>query len=302
MKHGAFGEAEQMSENNRFNVSVRLGTREPLTFNRYCSYALSELQIVIRGSAIHHMQERSAPIRENDVLLLHPGMQNYFTDGSDDFLLHRICYNSKVPPPAIFGEPLELFQHLYPGAEQPGYDPLVPVTHVPDYDHELYLNLILRLYYECTKKRLGHKIMVPTMFVELLVYLARGYNQNLEPGAAWRLEAPAAYLARHFDAPLDLPMLAKLAGMSERNLFRHFKQQFGMSPRRYLERLRIQNAMRLLRNSDCGREEIAMQCGFCDGNHLSRVFQKVTGCSCLHFRRRARETKLDSDDCASSRN
>ena len=94
MKHGAFGEAEQMSENNRFNVSVRLGTREPLAFNRYCSYALSELQIVIRGSAIHHMQERSMPIRENDVLLLHPGMQNYFTDGSDDFLLHRICYNS----------------------------------------------------------------------------------------------------------------------------------------------------------------------------------------------------------------
>ena len=204
MKHGAFGEAEQMSENNRFNVSVRLGTREPLAFNRYYSYARSELQIVIHGSAVHHMQERSMPIRENDVLLLHPGMQNYFTDGSDDFLLHRICYNSKVPPPAIFGEPLELFQHLYPGAEQPGYDPLVPVTHVPDYDHELYLNLILRLYYECTKKRLGHKVMVPTMFVELLVYLARGYNQNLEPGAAWRLEAPAAYLARHFDAPLDL--------------------------------------------------------------------------------------------------
>ena len=76
MGHDVLRESEQQSGNNRFNVFVRLGTREPLDFNRYYSYARSELQIVIHGSAVHHMQERSMPIRENDVLLLHPGMQN----------------------------------------------------------------------------------------------------------------------------------------------------------------------------------------------------------------------------------
>ena len=73
--------------------------------------------------------------------------------------------------------------------------------------------------------------------------------------------------------------------MSERSLFRHFQKTLGMSPNRYLHKIRIQKACELLEGTHFSIGEIALRCGFRDGNHLTKIFRSVTGTTPFSFRR-----------------
>src|SRR4051794_36460250 len=55
---------------------------------------------------------------------------------------------------------------------------------------------------------------------------------------------------RGYAEPLDVPALARIAGVSEAHFIRTFRATFGETPHRYLQRRRVERAMFLLRESD----------------------------------------------------
>jgi transcriptional regulator GlxA family with amidase domain len=60
----------------------------------------------------------------------------------------------------------------------------------------------------------------------------------------------------------------------------------GISPVEYITRLRVQNAMSLLKQSSMSVQEIARQCGYDDPNYFSRLIRRHTRHSPLEFRRK----------------
>jgi AraC-like DNA-binding protein len=74
--------------------------------------------------------------------------------------------------------------------------------------------------------------------------------------------------------------------MSESSLHRHFRKQFGTTPARFANQLRIAEAKRHLRQGDEPLEELSFRLGFADASHFSRVFRKNTGESPAEYRRR----------------
>ncbi|MBN0386679.1 helix-turn-helix domain-containing protein, partial [Pseudomonas aeruginosa] len=59
-----------------------------------------------------------------------------------------------------------------------------------------------------------------------------------------------------------------------RTLHRQLKQQTGLTPQRYLNRVRLMKARHLLRHSDESVTDIAYRCGFGDSNHFSTLFRR----------------------------
>ncbi|EFM4922296.1 HTH-type transcriptional activator RhaS [Escherichia coli] len=59
-----------------------------------------------------------------------------------------------------------------------------------------------------------------------------------------------------------------------RTLHRQLKQQTGLTPQRYLNRLRLMKARHLLRHSEASVTDIAYRCGFSDSNHFSTLFRR----------------------------
>ena len=53
----------------------------------------------------------------------------------------------------------------------------------------------------------------------------------------------------------------------------------------YLHKIRIQKALELLEGTHFSIGEIALRCGFCDANHLTKIFRSVTGTTPFSFRR-----------------
>jgi transcriptional regulator GlxA family with amidase domain len=83
--------------------------------------------------------------------------------------------------------------------------------------------------------------------------------------------------------------------MSPRHLGRVFCQQVGMSPGRYVERVRLETARRRLEESDHSVEAVALAAGFGSTETMRRVFVSSLAVSPTDYRRRfGRSQKGDS--------
>ena len=89
---------------------------------------------------------------------------------------------------------------------------------------------------------------------------------------------------RDSSLPLDVPALARIAYVSEAHFIRTFKETFGETPHRYLQRRRVERAMNLLRTGDLSVSEICLEVGFTSFATFSRTFREIVGESPSSFR------------------
>lgn len=87
------------------------------------------------------------------------------------------------------------------------------------------------------------------------------------------------------DAALNINQLADTFGIHRSHFFRIFRNAYGMSPSRYLHRVRLQNALAQLKTNAAPLEEISGQCGYADAHYLGKVIRRATGLSPGQFRR-----------------
>lgn len=99
-----------------------------------------------------------------------------------------------------------------------------------------------------------------------------------------RLMRARDYMHAHADAPLDLDRIAKAAALSPHHFHRLFKASFGEPPHRYLVRVRLDRAARLLRLTDLPVTEIAAKAGFENPGSFSTRFARQFGASPSAFR------------------
>jgi len=85
--------------------------------------------------------------------------------------------------------------------------------------------------------------------------------------------------------PLSVRELAREAGMSARNLARHFHAVTGMSPLRWLLTERVRRAQELLETSDLSVEQIASRTGMGTATTLRRHFSEHLGVPPETYRR-----------------
>ena len=82
---------------------------------------------------------------------------------------------------------------------------------------------------------------------------------------------------RRYAEPLDVPTLAAIAHLSVSQFGRVFKDVYGETPHRYLQRRRVERAMTLLRQTDRPVTDVAWDVGFASLGTFSRTFSNVVG-------------------------
>lgn len=92
---------------------------------------------------------------------------------------------------------------------------------------------------------------------------------------------------RTYADPLDIPALASVACVSEAHFIRTFKETFGETPHRYLQRRRIERSMSMLRETDLSVTEICLEVGFGSLGTFSRTFHDIVGRSPAAYRKAA---------------
>lgn len=128
----------------------------------------------------------------------------------------------------------------------------------------------------------------------LLVYMniLRRHTSSKSGGKATAYAFSAReYIEQNYRQRPSIAQLARHLNISQSYLYRVFTEEFGISPKEYLNRFCIEQAKMLLRSSDMNISQIAASLGYSDVLAFSAFFSKRKGCSPTSYRERARNAK-----------
>jgi len=129
----------------------------------------------------------------------------------------------------------------------------------------------------------------------LVVFLRRPGNQTqfsaqLAAQTAQRepLRDVQQWITEHPAGDLTVESLAARARLSPRHFARAFRAETGTTPGRYVDRVRLEHARRLLEDTGDGIEEIARASGYGTPEAMRRAFVRTLGAGPAEYRRRFR--------------
>ncbi|UJX42153.1 GlxA family transcriptional regulator [Desulfovibrio sp. JY] len=96
------------------------------------------------------------------------------------------------------------------------------------------------------------------------------------------------WMRENFHRDLCNEVLAEHASMSLRNFARVFKRETGTTPAHFLERIRLEAAVKRLEETGLALETIARECGFQSAEHFRLAFVRGFGISPAQYRDRFR--------------
>jgi len=130
---------------------------------------------------------------------------------------------------------------------------------------------------------------------ELVLFLRRpGGQSQFSPvlarqGAERRpLRDLHAWILTNLDKRLDVETLARQAAMSPRHFARVFAHEFGVTPARYVEQVRVETARRQLEGAALSVAAIAAACGFGSADVMRRSFLRLLHVAPHEYRERFR--------------
>lgn len=126
----------------------------------------------------------------------------------------------------------------------------------------------------------------------LVMFVKRpgGQSQFSAPLSVQAAERPGlrdlqAWITEHPSADLSVDVLARRSAMSIRNFARAFRRDVGVSPARFVERIRVEAARRQIEDSSVGLDDVASRAGFRTAEVMRRAFHRTVHVSPAAYRR-----------------
>ncbi len=118
-----------------------------------------------------------------------------------------------------------------------------------------------------------------------------------EVDLSFRISPAVNYLHEHvFDSDFRVSVLSEMVGISDKYFETLFKDRYHMTPKSYLTFLRTEQAKRLLLNEKTSVAEVALQLGYCDVYHFSKIFTKKVGMSPVAYRKQNTLPERSADE------
>lgn len=94
------------------------------------------------------------------------------------------------------------------------------------------------------------------------------------------------WIQRNVTSKLTVEVLSEHMAMSSRSLTRHCKERFKMSPKKLVEKIRLEMALDMVVNTQLTLSSIALSCGYLRAENMQRSFVRELGNTPNEFRRR----------------
>ncbi len=102
------------------------------------------------------------------------------------------------------------------------------------------------------------------------------------------------WLKDHLNEPIDVARIADYLNMSTRNFTRVFHKQAGMPPAKFIEKVRVEAARKLLEDTNVSLERIAEDCGLVNLVGMRRTFLRHLNVTPSDYRRTFRTALKDT--------
>lgn len=249
-----------------------------------------ELVVIVGGTAMHWLNGDEFPVVAGDVFLLQGKQDHYFHD-RERLEMINIMYDP---------EQIELPENRL--LKMPGYCALFLLEPVFRKQHRFSSRLqlgrlalsraeriALEMVEEVERREDGYESALLGKLIDLVVFLSRSYQENQSESnrsaALLRVGSVISSMEQDYARDWKLDDFIEMSRLSRSHFMRTFTKATRQPPFEYLIQLRLQNAMRLLRNSRLNVSQIAFDVGFNDSNYFTRQFTKRKGVSPLAYRK-----------------
>ncbi len=139
-----------------------------------------------------------------------------------------------------------------------------------------------KIYALWVEKGSGFKYKCAAAFYEYLstIILEKRYSQEYD-----KLEASIHYIESNLSQKIRVCDLAKMCNLCETQYRKLFTKEFGISPIKYINNLRINNAISKISSGYYSMSEISELCGFSDQKYFNKIFKTETGKSPTQYKK-----------------
>lgn len=249
-----------------------------------------ELVLVLAGQAVNDMEKESFTLRAGDIMLLSPDSVHRYRA-----IRNFQHYNVLFAPEAL---------ELLPGdpAALPHFTAFFdartacsPLLHIDAKEMPQLVGILENIRKEFLDHQAGWEEAGFADFCRFLIRMLRhaASGSRAVSGTLLKIDRVLRLMENDPGHAFSLAELAAATHMSASSLRHHFREETGIAPIDYLIRLRLRRAALMMLNSDMPITEIAIQCGFSDGNYFARRFRCAFGTTPRNFRTMSRTGKLD---------
>jgi AraC family transcriptional regulator, L-rhamnose operon transcriptional activator RhaR len=251
-----------------------------------------EVVYITSGSCTHMINNSEYTVERGDILLLNIGDSHSFApDGSVSVI------NILIDPQFIDGKP----------AGQKPVD-LLALTSYDEFDDKIgelppqiripakYLldieTIMKSMIFEFNEKSIGYKTVLRGYLNVLMARLLRIVCQaesnpvNMRNNLRDTFPAIIEYIERNYHSKITLSELARNSFFNPSYFGQVFKDSFGMTPMEYVNRKRITEAARILKENDSSVEQVCYMVGYKDKKQFYKLFKSYTGQTPGQFRKK----------------
>lgn len=252
--------------------------------DRMHRHAFFELVYIVSGTATHHLGDETTPLRAGDYFIIDTGSVHCYRD-TKDFEIVNCLFLPEYVDRALACCP-SLSSLLSNQVLRFGVPVDICTADKTFHDSDGTVRQIIKaMEREFAAQQTGYMELMRCHLTQILVCAVRASEEDerartFHPATA----AMVDYLQQHYAEPLSLENLSRRLCYTPQYLSSLFHRDTGMSLQLFLQRLRIEEACRLLKNQQLRITDIAQAVGYSDAKHFSRVFQQHKGMSPKEFK------------------
>ena len=149
---------------------------------------------------------------------------------------------------------------------------------------------ILELFKESVeqfkKSTENSNLIIKKNLYDIIVKIRKEHSKRYLPNSKFLIIKPAIdnINSNFTENNLSIKELSQMCGISENYFRRIFHEKFGISPKEYIIKRRIEYAKALLESGQFSITDLAERCGYSEPCHFSREFTKRVGVSPIKYK------------------
>jgi len=244
-----------------------------------------EISYVKAGYGKYHMKNKGYEMNPGDIIVINNIEPHYLEVYDKEMVQTVLVFN----PALVYSDLSNImdYNYLQPFLER-GSDFNNKLTSDQPFTTDIREQLIA-IENEYQQKQKGYQLMIKARLLMVLTYLTRYFRdpeksnkpnkQNLI-----RVEKAMAYIYKHYQDNMTLKDVAGMLYISPQYFCTIFKEATGCTFNDYVNKIRINQSMLLLKESDKKITHIAIECGFNNTTNFNNTFKRFTGKTPSRFR------------------
>ncbi len=156
--------------------------------------------------------------------------------------------------------------------------------------HRKLLELVAQLKAVTERRELGHELKLVSILYELWqglfsVMQDQLSGEEITDSDVVILKQMLEYIRTHYPQKIKMDDICVAGGVCRTKCWQLFRKYLGQTPNDYLNAIRLEKGMQLLKSTQMTITEIAGACGFSNASYFTELFTRQKGCPPTKYRK-----------------